>query len=438
VTNSWVEHAIWWHVYPLGFLGADTTGADRAFEHRLPGLERWFDHLARLGANGLALGPIFDSASHGYDTIDHLRIDPRLGDEADFGHLVEAAHARGIRVLLDGVFNHVGRDFAALRRAEENPAAPENAWFRRAADGSFETFEGHDALVALNHDEPAVADYVVEVMNHWLARGADGWRLDAAYATPAAFWRRVLPRVRAEHPDAYVFGEVLHGDYPAFVEESGVDSVTQYELWKAIWSSIESGNFFELDWALQRHNDFLATFVPYTFVGNHDVTRIASQITDARHHAHALVALMAVGGTPAVYYGDEIGLRGVKEERIGGDDAIRPAFPSVPEELGGEARAAFELHQRLIGVRRRHPWLHRATTHAVSLTNLGYVFESAASEELASGESAAAQERLVVALNLADEPLDVESDAAALVEGGADRREGRWVVPPHGWVIVGP
>ena len=413
MTNSWVEHAIWWHVYPLGFLGADTTGADRRLEHRMPRLEPWFDHLTRLGANGLALGPIFDSGSHGYDTIDHFAIDPRLGDEADFAEFIEKAHARGIRVLLDGVFNHVGRGFAPLKRAEADAAAPENAWFRRAADGSFETFEGHDALVALNHDEPAVADYVVSVMNHWLALGADGWRLDAAYSTPAAFWRSVLPRVRAEHPHAYVFGEVLHGDYVEFVEASGLDSVTQYELWKAIWSSIESGNFFELDWALQRHAGFLETFVPYTFVGNHDVTRLADQVTDARHHAHALVVLMTVGGTPAVYYGDEIGLHGVKEERAGGDDAIRPAYPAAPtaDWPGEEGREVFELHQRLIGVRRRHPWLHRATTNTLSLSNLGYVYEV----------SAGPGERLVVGLNLGDEPL---------VAAGV-------TVAPHDWVIVG-
>jgi cyclomaltodextrinase len=426
VTNSWTDHAIWWHVYPLGFLGADTTGADRSFAHRLPRLEAWFDHLTALGANGLALGPVFESASHGYDTLDHLRIDPRLGDESDFERLIDAAHQRGIRVLLDGVFNHVGRGFGALAAAEADPQAPENAWFRRSDDGPLLTFEGHDSLVALNHDEPAVADYVVSVMNHWLALGADGWRLDAAYATPAAFWKKVLPRVRAEHPEAYIFGEVLHGDYVAFVEESGVDSVTQYELWKAIWSSIETGNFFELDWALQRHDEFLAAFVPFTFVGNHDVTRIASQVTDARHHPHALVVLMTVGGTPAVYYGDEIALRGVKEERIGGDDAIRPAFPEVPGQLSGEASEVFELHRRLIGLRRRHPWLHRATTRTVTLTNLGYVFEASAEGE-----------RVVVALNLDDAPLRVETDAAALLEGAADHDGGRWIVPPHGWAVFG-
>ena len=141
-------------------------------------------------------------------------------------------------MLLDGVFNHVGREFPAFVAAEAG--GPEAAWFRRGRRRcGWATFEGHDMLVALNHDEPAVADHVAAVMSHWLAAGADGWRLDAAYAVPPAFWARVLPRVRERHPDAYVVGEVIHGDYADFVEASGLDSVTQYELWKAIWSALD-------------------------------------------------------------------------------------------------------------------------------------------------------------------------------------------------------
>ncbi len=155
-----------------------------------------------LGASGVALGPVFASQTHGYDTTDHYRIDPRLGDERDFAGLVEAAHARGLRVLLDGVFNHVGRGFPAFQRVlEQGPDSPEASWFRLTwpagwqpgTEPEYGTFEGHEALVALNHDEPAVAGYVAGVMNHWLDAGADGWRLDAAYAVPAAFWAQVVP-----------------------------------------------------------------------------------------------------------------------------------------------------------------------------------------------------------------------------------------------------
>nr|BFE76948.1 hypothetical protein GCM10020092_102490 [Actinoplanes digitatis] len=178
------------------------------------------------------------------------------------------------------------------------------------------------------------------MMTHWLRRGADGWRLDAAYAVPAEFWAGVLPRVRAEFPDAYVVGEVIHGDYGDFVARSTVDSVTQYELWKAVWSALNEGNFFELAWALDRHNTFLDTFVPQTFLGNHDVTRLASRLIDARHLPHALALLLTVGGTPSVYAGDEQGFTGVKEDREHGDDAVRPPFPARPDGLAPYGLAA--------------------------------------------------------------------------------------------------
>ena len=430
---DWAEHVVWWHIYPLGALGADTTGADRTSSPRLRALVPWLDHLLELGANGLALGPVFTSSTHGYDTIDWLEIDPRLGNSADLEHLIEEAHRRGIRVMLDGVFNHVGREFPALVAALADNAAPEAALFARK-DGELATFEGHGGLVALDHENPDVADLVVTAMNHWLARGADAWRLDAAYSVPNAFWAKVLPRVRAEHPDVYVLGEVLHGDYAAAVTEGTLDSVTQYELWQGIWHGVQEVNLHELDWALKRHNHFLETFVPYTFVGNHDVTRIASQIDDERHHAHALVLLFALGGTPAVYYGDEFGFRAVKEERFGGDDAIRPALPADPAELSGQGaaagRAVFELHQLLIGIRRRHPWLHRATSETLQVTN-----ESLAIK-VSDGSSA-----LTVVLNLGDDTVSVPGSGEYLAGessgfNGADGEASALDVGPHGWAIA--
>ena len=301
---GWVTHAIWWHVYPLGFTGADTTGSDRQPARQLGSVADWLSYAVHLGASGIALGPIFESGTHGYDTVDYYRIDERLGNETDFDDLVARAHERGLRVLLDGVFNHVGRGFPALAQAiAEGPSSPHADWFVRdqrddGTEPGFTTFEGHGGLVALNHANPAVADFVVDVMNHWLDRGADGWRLDAAYAVPTPFWADVLRRVHIAHPDAYLLGEVIHGDYAATVQTSGMDAVTQYELWKAIWSALNDGNFFELAWALKRHNKLLETFIPLTFVGNHDVTRLASRLTEPRHLPHALVVLFTVGLLP--------------------------------------------------------------------------------------------------------------------------------------------
>ena len=311
---AWVEHAIFWHVYPLGFVGAEIRPErPPPLAHRLGRLTAWLDYAIALGASGLLLGPIFASATHGYDTIDHFRIDPRLGDETEFDALIEAARGRGLKIVLDGVFNHVSRRHPAFEEVcAQGPSAPRASWFRLscppgrpAAEGpEAATFEGHPELLVLNHDAPKVEELVAEVMIHWLDRGAAGWRLDAAYAVPPRFWARVLPKVRAKHPDTYLFGEVIHGDYAAFVKTSGVDAVTQYELWKAIWSALNDRNFFELAWALDRHNTLLDAFVPQTFVGNHDVTRLASRINDPRAIDHALAVLFACGGTPSIYAGD--------------------------------------------------------------------------------------------------------------------------------------
>ncbi|WP_029433089.1 alpha-amylase family protein [Blastococcus sp. URHD0036] len=433
---DWVEHVIWWHVYPLGFVGAEKErDPEGPVVHRLGHLTAWLDHVTQLGANGLALGPVFDSETHGYDTTDHLRIDPRLGDDADFDALVAAARERGIRVLLDGVFNHVGRSHPAFRAVlEQGPSAPTASWFRLrwpeawrpGVEPGYDDFEGHHHLVALDHGSPAVVDHVVDVMCHWLDRGADGWRLDAAYAVPTAFWAQVAERVRARHPGAYLMGEVIHGDYPRFVAESGLDSVTQYELWKAVWSSLNDANLHELAHALRRHDEFVQRFVPYTFLGNHDVTRIASRLTDPAHLAHALVVLATVAGTPAVYAGDDHGFTGVKEDRAGGDDAVRPPFPATPQKLSPLGLPTFALHQELLGLRRRHAWLHAARTEVVDVANETLVYAS-------TGEGS----RLLVALSTAGNPTTLTAPGArAVAAGEAELREGRVTLPAGGWAVL--
>ncbi|MFG6444336.1 alpha-amylase family glycosyl hydrolase [Microbacterium sp. P07] len=441
----WVDHAMWWHVYPLGFVGASVRPEHEttdAVHHRLGRIERWLDHVVDLGLNGLALGPVFTSSTHGYDTTDHFEIDPRLGDDADFDRLVAASHERGVRVLLDGVFNHVGRAHPSFRLLEERgPEASTAALFRVDWSGwkpgspvHADVFEGHDALVALDHSSAAVEQLVVDVMTHWLDRGADGWRLDAAYAVDPAFWARVLPRVRAQHPDAWITGEVIHGDAAAIVEQSTMDSLTQYELWQGIWHGLADANLFETKHAIERNNALLATFVPTTFIGNHDVSRIASAVGDARHVPHAVALLMTLAGTPMVYAGDEYGLRAVKEERVGGDDAVRPEFPEEPPagdaSLPGaesDAPGVFAAHRELIALRRRHAWLHSARSDVVHVENTALAVRTATDFDA-----------LVTLLNLADEPASLPAaDATTVLAGSATLANGRAELPPHGWAVLG-
>lgn len=372
---GWVDHLIGWHVYPLGFVGAPARLESQEVSHRLAHLGAWLDHAVALGCSSLALGPVFSSASHGYDTLDYFTIDPRLGDDDDFDHLLQAAHARGLSVLLDGVFNHVSRRNRIVQDAQSAGPDSDAGRMVRWCAGRLDVFEGHSDLVALNHDNPAVREHVTRIMNYWCGRGIDGWRLDAAYSVNPEFWAAVLPSVREKYPDVWIFGEVIHGDYASIVRASGMDSVTQYELWKGIWSSIESRNFFELDHALGRHNEFSDAFTPMTFVGNHDVTRIASRVgQDGAVLATAILA--TIGGIPLIYYGDELAYRGVKEERFGGDDDIRPVFPASPADLSNLGADTLRAHQSLLGLRRRHPWLVDARTESLDLTNERYVYRT--------------------------------------------------------------
>ncbi|WP_432499814.1 alpha-amylase family glycosyl hydrolase, partial [Kineococcus gynurae] len=357
-------------------------------------------------------------------------------DEADFDRLVAACRERGLRIVLDGVFNHVGREHPAFRQVRDlGPTAGTAGLFRLDREGwgpgdepRVAVFEGHDALVALDHDAEEVAELVTAVMLHWLDRGVDGWRLDAAYAVPPEFWARVLPAVRRRHPEAWFTGEVIHGDAVDLVRRSTLDSLTQYELWQGIWHAVADRNLFELQHALGRHRDLLATFVPTTFVGNHDVTRIASAV-GTEFVPHALAVLLTVAGVPCVYAGDEFAMTARKEERLGGDDAVRPEFaphPPADDDLDPAAREVLHAHRALIALRRRHPWLHRARSDVLHVTNTALVLRTA------TGSGA-----VVTALNLADGPVDLPAaDGAEIACGAGQVIAGSLTLGPRGWAVL--
>lgn len=363
-----VDRAIWWQVYPLGALGAPVLEHEDGVHHRLARLEPWLDYVVELGCSGLLLGPIFASTTHGYDTIDHRRIDPRLGDDADFDRLVASCGARGLSLMLDGVFNHVGA---------QHPLVAAHSPLLKAAGDTLAVWEGHDSLVELDHSCPEVADFVTDIMLRWLRRGISGWRLDVAYAVPPAFWREVIGRVKREFPDAVFLGEVIHGDYALIAQEADLDSITAYELWKGIWSSLRDINFWELAHGLERHDEFSQTVVLNTFVGNHDVDRVASLVGQACAPLAAAV-LFTVPGMPSVYYGDEQGFTAVRDEGVHADFPVRPPLPAAPEHLLPQGRPLYEIYTHLIGLRRRHPWLTRAHVEVTGKHNTWITYRSAA------------------------------------------------------------
>lgn len=428
---------IWYHLYPLGFLGAEernpAPGAvDGPISHRLADLVGWLDHLVELGVTGLLLGPVFESGSHGYDVVDPFRIDRRLGNEADLVGLIDECRQRSLRVGLDVVFHHVGRDHPffvdVLAHGRESARS---GWFHidfdRPGDDGFRyaKFEGHGQLVKLNHGNDQVLDWAVEVARYWLDRGVDALRLDAAYAIPAGFLATFESRVRALRPDLLRIGEVIHGDYVAIAKASRLTSVTQYELWKAIWSSLNERNFYELAHALERHIDFCRHFVPWNFVGNHDTTRIASTLSDRRHLPHALAILFTLPGLPAVYAGDEQGAEGRKYDRDGGDAEIRKPLPYRPGELAGDSLLIWQLHRELIAVRRARPWLADGALKVTQLSNRSMAFEVRSQTNL-----------LVTVLNTDDRSVSCSlPPGLVLVAGHAVAKLKATELPAQGWGI---
>ena len=333
--RQWIEGRTIYHLHALGAAGG----------RGLAQLTTWLDHIASLGCGAVLLTPIHHSSNHGYDTVDPFRVDPRLGDDAAFDRFVERCRELDLRVVLDGVFNHVGREFPQTQLLSGG------------------TWEGHDELPTLDHENPDVLDWADAVATHWLDRGANGWRFDVGYAIPRQFLSALAARIRDRHPGAFLFGEIIHGDY-AGLAGTGLDAVTQYELFKATWSACNDANMWELAWALGRHAEYASRFGVVTFLGNHDVTRIASNLHDPAHLEIALAVLFTVPGVPCVYYGDEFGWTGEKENRAGGDDAIRQPLPDQPV-----GHPFVDQHRRWIAFRKDRPWLTGAPLEVVTKTN---------------------------------------------------------------------
>lgn len=332
----WFEESAFYQIYPLGLCGAPREN-DGGTEPRILKLLDWVPHIKKLGADAVYFCPVFESDAHGYDTRDYTKLDGRLGTNADFARVCAALHAAGIRVVLDGVFNHVGRGFWAFRDVlEKREASPYRDWFHIDFGGNsgyndglwYEGWEGHYELVKLNLRNPAVAEYLFGCIRGWVEEfGVDGLRLDVAYCLDEDFVRRLRAFTGGLKPAFVLIGEMLHGDYKRMVNGAMLHSATNYECYKGLYSSFNTGNMHEISYSLNRQFGS-EQWCLYTgkhllsFVDNHDVTRIATILTDKNCLKPVYGLLFGMPGVPAVYYGSEWGMEGDKRN---GDPTLRPA-----------------------------------------------------------------------------------------------------------------
>ncbi|WP_129629341.1 alpha-amylase family glycosyl hydrolase [Candidatus Oscillochloris fontis] len=367
--NHWSQDAIFYHIYPLGLCGAPKQNDFHCPPTpRLQELHGWIAHLRDLGVNALYLGPVFESSAHGYDTADFYQVDRRLGQNQDLADLAAALHQAGIRLILDGVFNHVGRDFWAFRDLRANGAASAfRDWFA-GVDFSqsspygdpftYTPWNGHFDLVKLNLQHPDVRAHLFEAVRSWFATfQIDGLRLDVAEQIDPAFLRDLAALCRSMRPDAWLLGEQVHGDYRRLTDGANLDSATNYELYKGLFSSLNDANYFEVAYALNRQfgmGGMYRNLPLYNFADNHDVARVASLLRQPRHLAPLYALLLTAPGVPSIYYGSEWGLGGVKAHD---DWPLRPRLELATTQAHAPHPHLPALITHLIAVRHATPAL---------------------------------------------------------------------------------
>ncbi len=332
---AWYDEAFFYHIYPLGLCGAPRKNSYTEEAHRLRELLPWVDHLRDLGVTALYIGPLFESGTHGYDTTDYRRPDSRLGSSEDLCELVRRCHDSGIRVVLDAVFNHCGRDFFAFRDLKEHrEQSAYRDWYCNVNFGnnneyndgfSYDNWGGYNLLVRFNLRNPAVVNYHLDTVRYWVSEyDIDGLRLDTADVLDFDFMRALRSLAETVKPEFWLMGEVIHGEYQRWVNSGMLHAVTDYALHKALYSGHNDHNYFEIAHTLNR---FMQNGIDcrklYSFVDNHDVERIYTKLTDKRHWLPVHILLFCLPGIPSIYYGSEFGIEG-RKTRGGSDDAIRP------------------------------------------------------------------------------------------------------------------
>ena len=335
----WAQEAVFYHIYPLGFCGAPRqNNFEAAVQNRLSSIKAWIPHLLEQNINAVYFGPVFESTSHGYDTKDYLTVDRRLGDNNDLTELIKELHQKGIRVILDGVFHHVGRDFFAfLDVRQKKEASPYCDWFKldfskdnHYHDGfCYEGWDGCDDIVKLNLKNKELRSYLLNVVTFWIKEfDIDGLRLDVAGYLNRKFLRMLHKNCISLKADFWLLGEMVFGNYKKIINDDMLHSVTNYELYKALHSSFNRHDLGELSVALNRQfNRDIGVYkgLPlYSFLDNHDLSRIATLIRRKSLLKVLYGLMLTLPGVPSLYYGSEWGIEG---DRGQGDDKVRPKIP---------------------------------------------------------------------------------------------------------------
>jgi glycosidase len=378
---EWVQDAVFYQIFPDRFANGDPSNdppnvhpwgsppTNHGFQGGdLRGIIHRFDYLLDIGVNALYLNPIFQATStHRYNTTDYKRIDPRLGTEADFHELLDLAHRNGVRVILDGVFNHCGRGFFAFNDLLENEAhSAFRDWFHviRFPLDAYGAGEAHNylawwkhkSLPKFNTGNPAVRSYLLDIASHWVRMGTDGWRLDVPNEIDDdSFWAEFRGVVKEAGPEAYLVGEIWEAD-PRWVRPGHFDGLMNYPVRKALLGLLTDGKLDvtafsqEIDRivGLYTQDQMRSHYLP---LGSHDTERVLTLCEgDLRKVRLMLLFQFCFPGAPAIYYGDEVGLTGGK------DPQCRKAFPWAESAWNPELR---ELVQRLVRLRHETAPLRR-------------------------------------------------------------------------------
>ena len=408
--NQPFQDAVVYHIYPLGHLGApERNDFTSPAAPRLKELHDWLPHLKGLGVNALYLGPLFESSAHGYDTVDYFHVDRRLGNNEMLRDLANSLRDNGIRLVLDAVFNHVGRDFWAFRDVlEKGETSSYKDWFHLDFSGSsplgdpfsYEGWSGNYDLVKLNLSNQEVKTHLFDAVKSWVHDfEISGLRLDAADVMDKDFLRELTRFCKDLKPDFWLMGEVVHGDYSQWVGPEMLDSATNYELYKGLWSSHADKNYFELAHSLKRQFGQGGVYEGldlYTFADNHDVNRVASSLTESAHLYPLYTLLFTVPGIPSIYAGSEWGIEG--ERTNTSDEALRPRLELEEVKANAPHPDLADLIAKLSRLRYASPALQKGSYQELLVEHeqLAFVRESA-EEKIVVVTNASAEE---VTLNL--------------------------------------